>query len=120
VRWIVGGAFLAAYMILFVWTHVALGRNWSGLIEIHTDHQLIVTGPFRYIRHPMYASFILSGIGFLILSSNWFIGGLYLLIAVAMYLDRVEPEELMMKARFGTEYIDYMNRTGRLFPRLRS
>jgi protein-S-isoprenylcysteine O-methyltransferase Ste14 len=117
IRWIVGVGFLLAYMILFTWTHMALGRNWSGLLEIHTDHHLIVSGPFKYIRHPMYASFILSGIGFLLLTANWLAGGLYLTVAVAMYLDRVEPEEQMMKVHFGADYIDYIKKTGRIFPR---
>lgn len=119
IRWTGGVGFLLAYMLLFSWTHAALGRNWSGLLEIHKDHQLIVTGPFAYIRHPMYASFILSGIGFLLLTANWLAGGLYLSVAVAMYLDRVGPEEQMMNVHFGATYSEYMKKTGRIFPRRR-
>lgn len=118
IRWIGGTGFLLAYLILFTWTHAALGRHWSGLLEIHKDHELVVTGPFAYIRHPMYASFILSGIGFLLLTANWLAGGIYLAAAVSMYLDRVGPEEQMMKIHFGEAYVRYMERTGRIFPKL--
>ena len=119
VRWWCGGGVLIAYILLFSCTHIALGRNWSGLLEIHQDHTLIISGPYEYIRHPMYAAFILSGIGFLFLSANWFVGGLYLTIAIAMYLDRVGPEEQMMSIHFGVSYSEYMKRTGRLFPKVR-
>ncbi len=119
VRWIVGGGFLLAYTLLFTATHAALGRNWSGLLEIHTDHILVVRGPYQFIRHPMYAAFILSGIGYLFLSANWIAGGIYLIIAITMYADRVSPEEKMMMEHFGEQYTQYRKTTGRLFPRFR-
>ena len=119
VRWVVGTTILIGYIALFAWTHAALGKNWSGFLELYTEHSLVVTGPYRFIRHPMYAAFILSGIGFFVLSANWFVGGLYLVIAILMYLDRVGPEEQMMIDRFGDEYRRYMEKTGRLVPSVR-
>lgn len=119
VRWFCGGGLLIAYASLFTWTHLVLGRNWSGLLEIHSDHSLVVTGPYRFIRHPMYTSFFLSGFGFLILSANWVAGGIYLVILTMMYFDRVHPEEQMMIDHFGEKYTSYMERTGRIFPPLK-
>jgi len=116
-RWLFGGTTLMLYLVLFAWAHIALGRHWSGLLEIHQDHVLVTHGPYRYIRHPMYCAFFLMGIGSLLLSANWFISGLYLLAATSLYFDRLAPEEEMMIERFGDSYRDYMKRTGRLVPR---
>jgi protein-S-isoprenylcysteine O-methyltransferase Ste14 len=114
-----GGGILLVYLSLFSWTHHELGKNWTGLLEIYKDHDLVVTVPYRLVRHPMYSAFFLSGIGVLFLSANWLISGLYLLAVSAMYYDRVLPEEAMMTERFGDAYREYMCRTGRLFPGLR-
>lgn len=118
IRWLCGGGLLAAYILLFGWTHAVLGKNWSPLLEMHKDHVLIISGPYRFIRHPMYAAFILSGAGFLTFSANWLIGGLYLVIAIIMYLDRVQPEEAMMELYFGKQYVEYARHTGRIVPKL--
>lgn len=105
---------------LFAWTHFALGKNWSGLLEIAKDHELVTGGPYRFVRHPMYSAFFLMGIGVLLLSSNWLVGGLNLAAVTAMYLVRVADEEAMMLGHFGQSYQTYMDHTGRVFPRLRT
>jgi protein-S-isoprenylcysteine O-methyltransferase Ste14 len=81
---------------------------------------MVQNGPYRYVRHPMYSAFFIIGIGFLILSSNWLVGIIYLGAFLIMYLARVLPEEKMMIDRFGEPYRQYMKRTGRLFPCFRS
>ncbi len=117
-RWSLGGGISIVYLVLFSWIHHTLGRNWSGLLEIHKDHTLITHGPYRYVRHPMYTSFFILGVGILLLSANWLIASVYLIAASSMYIDRVSSEEKMMIERFGDAYRDYMKRTGRLIPRL--
>ncbi len=117
-RWIIGGLLLFLYLLIFTWAHVALGRHWSGLLEIHTDHILVTSGPYRYVRHPMYSAFLLSGIGFFFLSANWIVGLIYLSAMAFMYFTRVSAEEEMMIEHFGEVYKLYMARTGRLFPRI--
>jgi len=107
------------YLALFAWTHRVLGKNWSGVLEIHQDHILITTGPYRFVRHPMYTAFFLSAVGFAFLSSNWLIAVVYTAAVSYMYLTRVSAEEEMMVARFGDTYKEYMNRTGRLVPLFR-
>lgn len=118
IRWTFGGLALLLYLILFSWAHVALGKHWSGLLEIHQDHVLVTHGPYRFIRHPMYSAFFLSAIGFFLLSANWFIAALYLSAVAFMYFDRVSSEEAMMVERFGDSYKQYMITTGRLCPRV--
>ncbi len=118
IRWIAGGLLLLAFLALFTWSHVALGRNWSGLLEMHDGHMLVTSGPYRWIRHPMYASFFLSAVGFFLLSANWLVGGAYLLSVTMMVADRLAAEERMMEEAFGDMYRDYRKRTGLLLPKL--
>lgn len=114
-RWL-GALIAAAGLALFWWTHVALGRNWSGVLELYEQHELVMEGPYRFVRHPMYTSVYLKGIGILLLSANWIAGGGYLAAVTWMYALRVRDEEQMMVERFGEEYRNYMNRTSRLVP----
>jgi protein-S-isoprenylcysteine O-methyltransferase Ste14 len=103
---------------LFAWTHLVLGKNWSGVLEIAKDHELVTNGPYQFVRHPMYSAFFLMGIGVLLLSANWLVGGLNLVAVTYMYFIRVADEEAMMLNQFGHSYEAYMRNTGRLFPQL--
>lgn len=98
--------------------HRTLGRNFSGTLHLLADHQLVVAGPYRYVRHPMYTTFYLILIGIALLSANWLIGGGVLLGLTLVMLTRVKHEEQVMTSRFGQAYIHYMARTGRFLPRL--
>jgi protein-S-isoprenylcysteine O-methyltransferase Ste14 len=93
-----------------------LGRNWSGVLELYEQHELVTEGPYRFVRHPMYTSVYLKGIGILLLSANWIVGGGYLAAVTLMYALRVRDEEQMMLEHFGEEYRSYMSRTARLVP----
>jgi protein-S-isoprenylcysteine O-methyltransferase Ste14 len=116
VRWL-GAAIMLLSGWLLWWTHSTLGRNWSGVLEIRKEHRLIAEGPYARIRHPMYTSFFLSGLGALLLSANWLLGLVNLGVVAWMYLGRVAAEEAMMIEHFGEEYRVYMKKTGRLLPR---
>lgn len=103
---------------LFSWTHQTLGLNWTAALALSEKHKLVTSGPYRFVRHPMYTSFFIIGIGFLFLSANWLIGVSYLGTLLLMYTARVSAEEKMMMERFGDSYRQYMKTTGRLLPRL--
>jgi len=66
----------------------------------------------------MYTAFFVIGIGFVLLSANWLVGVVYLGTLGVMYVARVAAEEKMMVERFGDSYRQYMEKTGRLWPRL--
>jgi protein-S-isoprenylcysteine O-methyltransferase Ste14 len=119
VRWL-GAALMLASGGLLYWTHATLGRNWSGVLEIRKEHRVISEGPYARVRHPMYTSFFLSGLGALLLSANWLLGLVNLGVVAWMYFGRVDAEEAMMLEHFGDEYRAYMKKTGRLFPRIGS
>ena len=79
------------------------------------DHKLIVTGPYRYIRHPSYMGYFLMFIG---LSMIWLnILSFLPLIGIAGYVRVTEVEEQLLMKRFGTEYEVYREKTGRFFPK---
>ena len=113
-RWI-GVALGVVATPLFIWTHHALGKNWSADLVIKEEHTLITSGPFRWVRHPMYTSLFGSSLAFFLLSANWVIGlsGLGTSILLA---SRVHKEEALMIEEFGDQYRAYMQRTGRYLP----
>jgi protein-S-isoprenylcysteine O-methyltransferase Ste14 len=118
-RWI--GALLAFGGVAMVWwTHRTLGRHWSGILELRENHRLINSGPYRYIRHPMYTGFFMMPVGLALVTANLLIALLQIGATIAMYLARVADEEAMMIDRFGDEYRIYIRQTRRLLPRLRT
>jgi protein-S-isoprenylcysteine O-methyltransferase Ste14 len=113
---IAGVAGLAAGLWLFHRSHADLGANWSVTLEIRQNHQLVTRGIYRRIRHPMYASLLLYGLGQALVIPNWIAGPLYVLSMAILFAFRVGPEEAMMLDTFGPQYADYMERTSRLVP----
>jgi protein-S-isoprenylcysteine O-methyltransferase Ste14 len=106
------------FLLLFRASHKQLARNWSVTLELREDHELVTNGLYRYIRHPMYASFWLWGIAQALLVPNW-IAGLTGLASVALlYGLRIGQEEAMMREHFGADYDAYCARTPRIVPRL--
>jgi protein-S-isoprenylcysteine O-methyltransferase Ste14 len=108
----------AAALLLFYLTHRALGRNWSVSLDLRESHELITDGIYTYLRHPMYSAFWLWAIAQALLLPNWIAGPAGLVGFGTLYFFRVGEEEKLMSEAFGSEYRDYINRTGRVFPRL--
>jgi protein-S-isoprenylcysteine O-methyltransferase Ste14 len=114
----VGAAILAAAVWLFRRSHADLGRNWSPSLQLREGHDLVTEGVYRSIRHPMYASMWLWGLAQALLLQNRVAGWAGLATFVPLYLVRVPREERMMLDGFGGAYRAYMDRTGRVIPRL--
>ena len=92
-----------------------LGRRFSGLVAIQSDHQLKTDGLYRYIRHPSYAGLIASMIGYVLIFRS--LTGLVLIILLVLFLvSRMNDEERFLEAHFGDEYRNYRHRTRRLVP----
>lgn len=106
--------------VVFLWlfrrSHKDLGRNWSVTLEVREGHQLVTGGVYAYVRHPMYASFLLWGLAQAFLIPNWIAGLAGLAAVVALYAVRQTREEAMMRQTFGAEYDAYCARTKRLVP----
>src|SRR5215216_2058296 len=113
-----GVLLLAAGVFLFWRAHADLGLNWSPSLEIREKHELITHGIYRVIRHPMYASQWLVAIAQPLLLHNWIAGFLNLLVFIPFYFLRVKAEEQLMLDSFGTQYQEYMKKTGGVLPKI--
>jgi len=113
-----GAVVAAAALWLFYLTHRALGRNWSVSLDLRENHKLITGGIYTYVRHPMYSAFWLWAIAQALLLPNWIAGPAGLIGFGTLYFFRVGEEEKLMCEAFGSDYRDYMKRTGRVIPRL--
>ena len=106
-------------LVWFVWIHQTLGNNLSVKIRIKESQYLVTSGPYRWVRHPMYTAFYLLHVAAFLLTANWFIGATWLAGLTAIIFLRVSREEAMLLARFGEAYSLYAENTGRFLPRMR-
>lgn len=117
-RW--AGVPLALVVLALVWwIQAALGDNFETRLHIRRDHTLVTHGPYRRVRHPMYAAFYLLALDILLLTDNAWVAGTIVVLLTAVMLMRVRREEAVLLAAFGDDYRAYMARTGRFLPRLR-
>jgi len=106
------------FVVLFYLCHKQLKHNWSVTLELRENHQLIDTGLYSQIRHPMYTSFVLWGISQWLLLPNWLAGPAGLFSIAVLFFARVDKEENMMRSQFGSRYDEYCKRTKRLIPKV--
>ena len=105
------GALLAA------WARWHLGRNWSGPVSVVLDHQLVRSGPYRLVRHPIYAAMLVMYAGVCLVSGELHaLAGLAVLIAA--YCRKIRQEERTMRDAFGSAYDDYRKNTWAVVPGL--
>ena len=94
-----------------------LGKNWSDTPRMIQEQSLITSGPYQFIRHPIYTAFLLILGSTLFISANWLIGLTWIGMTVLEVASRIDYEENLMLEYFGDQYREYMKRTGRLLPR---
>ncbi|HEX8814652.1 MAG TPA: isoprenylcysteine carboxylmethyltransferase family protein [Terriglobales bacterium] len=117
--WLKGtGILLSAIGIGFaIWARIYLGGNWSSSVTVKVEHQLIRSGPYRWVRHPIYTGMVLAALG-----TALELGEVRGLIAVPLiYLGfkiKSKIEERMMRRTFGAQYDDYSAMTGGIVPRI--
>jgi len=112
------GSALAGFGLLH-WSQQTLGQNWSDTPRLVEGQEVVSGGPYRWIRHPIYAAFLLILGSLLPISANWFIGGLWIGMTSLDVSARIRTEEAMLAGQFGEQYEAYARTTGRLLPRLR-
>jgi protein-S-isoprenylcysteine O-methyltransferase Ste14 len=114
---VMGLTIQGASMALYYWARRHLGRFWSGAITITAEHQLIRTGPYRLLRHPMYTAVLGMFVGTVVVS--WQIHALLgLALGIAVYLRKIRIEERTIREAFGADYESYRRKTWRLIPGL--
>jgi protein-S-isoprenylcysteine O-methyltransferase Ste14 len=113
VRWV--GVALGVTAIPFLyWTHHTLGKGFSQALQVKEGQVLVTSGPYRWVRHPMYTIIVMILICLFLVSENWAIGVVFLGVAVVFVPLRVKSEEAMMVQKFGDDYRTYQRRTGSL------
>jgi protein-S-isoprenylcysteine O-methyltransferase Ste14 len=118
-QWRVWGAIGAAVNlvgILFtVWARIYLGRNWSATVTLKEDHELVTSGPYGIVRHPIYTGLLLGFTGFAIARGEWrcILG---IVIMALAFWRKLRIEERWMLEQFGDAYRAYRQRVAALIP----
>lgn len=107
---------LIVALVLFRLTHKALGRMWSVSLDIREKHELVTSGIYRHVRHPMYTAFWTMALSQALLLPNLVAGLAGLVGFGTLFFLRIGPEEAMMEETFGDAWRDYRSRTARLIP----
>jgi protein-S-isoprenylcysteine O-methyltransferase Ste14 len=116
-RW-VGLALIVTGVAVSLWAIATLGRHYDLELEIHRDHELVRTGAYRFVRHPVYTGLGLHFLGACLATGNLLlIAGTLLLTYPALYL-RAKTEERLLRERFGAAYDEYARRVPMLVPLL--
>ena len=99
---------------LAIWARLHLGRNWGMPMSLKEGHELVTTGPYRYIRHPVYTGMILAILGSALATS---LGWLAIFVWVLIYfVYSARTEEGLMLQQFPDQYAEYRKRTKFLIP----
>lgn len=112
------GVGLSIYAIIMLpWATWTLGRMYVPGAGVYKDHKLITSGPFQYVRHPIYSAILALWLGAAVGTLNWL-----LLVTWPVYVAGVmkpaRAEEELLQAKFGDTYEEYAEETGRLIPQL--
>jgi protein-S-isoprenylcysteine O-methyltransferase Ste14 len=111
-----GTALTFAGLALAVWARVHLGRNWSGGVRIGLDHELIRSGPYARIRHPIYTGMLAAAFGTSIVVGRWH-ALLGAGLATLGFWLKARREEMLLSREFREKFEERRRRTGFFFPR---
>jgi protein-S-isoprenylcysteine O-methyltransferase Ste14 len=110
------GALLTMLGVGFAcWARHVLGRNWSSVVQVKKDHELIQSGPYRRVRHPIYTGLLLAFFGTAMAIGEWR-GAICVVIVAVSFWFKLKLEERWMRENFGAAYESYMQRTKALIP----
>ncbi len=121
-RFVLGILGLAVYLAggaFVLWARRSLGRMWgistSRNVKLLDDHQLIQTGPYAFVRHPMYFGWWAAMVGLLLLYPTWVVL-LFLVFSVVAFIGRARREEAVLSEHFGEAWKAYMTHSKFIIP----
>jgi protein-S-isoprenylcysteine O-methyltransferase Ste14 len=109
------GVFMCAAGIAFAfWARWNIGRNWGAPMSMRIDPELVTTGPYRFVRHPIYTGILLAQLGSALAGGIWWL--VVFAISIVYFVCSAIVEEKLMRDRFPGQYTDYQKRTKMLIP----
>src|SRR5580698_8739177 len=111
-----GAAVTVGGLLFAVWARVHLGRNWSRSVTIKQDHELITSGPYSVVRHPIYTGILAGLLGTAIAISQ--VRGFIVVVLFFVFWLKLRMEEQWMRSQFGETYAAYARQTAALVPYL--
>jgi len=111
----VGAGITLAGLLFCVWARVHLGQNWSRSVTIKQDHELIVTGPYSLVRHPIYTGLFVAFIGTALVIGQVRAVVAYAMIVLSLWY-KLRLEEKWMRAQFGAKYEEYSSHVSAVVP----
>ncbi len=112
-----GLALVLSGLALTAWARIVLGGNWSARVVLKHDHQLIRSGPYARLRHPIYTGLIAAVFGTALAAGFWHSLAGAALVALGMAW-KARCEEALLIRHFGDAFLEHRRSTGFLFPRL--
>jgi protein-S-isoprenylcysteine O-methyltransferase Ste14 len=113
----IGFALAIAGMGIAVWARIHLGQYWSDKVVLKVDHQLISTGPYARMRHPIYSGVLLGVAGTALVVGEWR-GVLAFLLLLTNYAIKAKREDKILAHAFAEDFADHKRCAGFLLPRL--
>jgi protein-S-isoprenylcysteine O-methyltransferase Ste14 len=115
IRWL--GVLIGIVCVFGIyWLFSSIGSGITPTSATRKEHQLVTSGPYRWVRHPLYTVGSSMFIAFGMMADSWFIALLGILAFIGMAI-RTPKEEANLIEKFGDEYREYMKRTGRFLPK---
>jgi protein-S-isoprenylcysteine O-methyltransferase Ste14 len=113
----IGVAVTVAGIALAIWARWHLGENWSATVTLKEGHELISSGPYRHVRHPIYTGMLLAFVGTALALGEYRALISVCIVLVAFYA-KAKKEEHFLAQEFGDKFREHSRRTGMFLPRL--
>jgi protein-S-isoprenylcysteine O-methyltransferase Ste14 len=113
---IAGALLLVLGIAVRVWAIRTLGKHFTATVTLTDDHQLVRTGPYRFVRHPSYLGAFMAIMGCPIFLNAWWATGIAIAAMTIAYYLRIGVEEKMLSSYFGDKYLEYSKQTKRIIP----
>jgi len=111
----IGAGFTLIGLLFSVWARNHLGNNWSQVVAIKEGHQLITSGPYAFVRHPIYSGLLLGFVGSAVALGQWR-GLLAVALVFGVLRSKLRLEEKWLRVQFGDSYDSYCRRVRALVP----
>jgi protein-S-isoprenylcysteine O-methyltransferase Ste14 len=115
--WTTGLTLTAVGIGISIWARLSLGSNWSGMVTLKKDHQLVSSGLYRRIRHPIYTGILLAMFGTAMIDGR-LRGWLGMALTLTAFYFKARREERFLREEFGPSFDEHSRRTGMFLPKL--